>query len=242
MTDKDFPQPEFRQPKFPNEARLVEDTKQLPWPDWTGEALRNEFRGIKNGESGPDYIVDDRNKASFRPDYWVIGRIMDNEDYGFMEYYLSTKELGTSDVQEATYEKEQNEYFKEVVDGYTDVLSIINWARVLDDAKRSGIPVEEHPEFADFSLEGFIVSKIADTRGVSEQINDDIQNRMILGSLEQDPTGVNLLQLRENVIRSRLIEEGENPDQHPWLVGFQYGKRRFEQLADYLLRHEDMVG
>lgn len=277
MQGKDFPQPqpEPRQSRFPDAARLVEDIKKLPWPDWTGEALRGEFKGIKNDgletESGvATYIVDDQNESSFRPDYWVIGRIMDQEDSEFMEHYLSTEDLGTSNIQVARnrlefnrkgkgqkidlgsidrfeervldYEKEQKKFFKEVTDGYTDVLSIINWAKVLDDSKRSGIPVEEHPEFEYFSLEGFIVSNVEDSRGISEQIGDEIQNHMILESLEKDPTGVNLLQLRENAIRSRLNEEGENPDQHPWLIGFEYGRKRFGQLVDYLLKNEDIAG
>lgn len=274
MDKADFQQPE--QPRFPHAKQFIEVVKTLPWPDWTGDALRREFKGIKAGGSyidggqTIDYLVDESDKSDFRPDYWAVGRIIDKEDHEFMERYLSTRELGTSDTQVTInglagnravanqkidlvnianfergalgYEKEEREFLNRVHDGYADVLAILNWAKVLDESKRQGIPVEKHPEFEDFSLEGFIVSKIEDARGIGEQINDEVQNSLIIDSVQRDPTGINLLQLRENAIRSRLAEEGENPDLHPWLMGFRYGKKRFEQMAEHLLKNEDMAG
>lgn len=276
--DLPLPEPEEQSgSKFPHAAQFAKDAKNLPWPDWTGEALRFEFTGIKTGGSeldeqgNPVYMISPENQSDFRPDYWVIGRIMDQEDYEFMENYLSWAELGTSDTQVAlnklkekplnadrdrlgaktgqraiseiepkalNYEEEQRDYFNIVGDGYAEVLSILNWVKVLDESKRLGIEVEEHPEFEDYSLEGLII----DTRDISEKINDHVQDNLILKSVQDDPTGLSLLKLREDVIRSRLVEEGENPDTHPWLVGFQQGKQRYEQLAHYLLSQEDMMG
>lgn len=276
MGREDTPQSEnTKKPRFPHAARLADEVKGLPWPDELIPSFRDELLYFRRGEPDsestvfPEYVLEDDDQSSFRPGYWVIGRMMSKGEWEFMDNYLTTKDLGTSDMQLAVnilqinrerkgqkidsddisifqqnalaYEKEQRAYFKEVHDGYMDLLSILNWAKVLDEAKRQNIPVEEHEDFEDFSLEGFIVSNIEDGRGISEQINDDIQNSMILESLDKDPTGLDLLQLREKAIRSRLLEEGEIPDTHPWLVGFKQGRSRFEQLVDYLIRNEDIA-
>lgn len=347
MTSKDLPQPgpeEPKNPRYPHAAQLAEAAKKLPWPDQTNDRLRIKFEGIKSGQVVADKASTE-NTSDYRPNYWVIGKIMDG-DHLFIENYLSWGELGTSDTQVVIdrlkegrknankegmnaafnttsvrdfelrtlgyetryklggrinptktdvsefepkissgegslldrikariafklrartkkverdtksdnqsidefepraleYEKEQGKYFQEVGDGYVDVLAVLNWAKVLDESKRLGIPVEEHPEFEDYNLEGSIISPDrSDARLLSEQINDQVQSDLILESIQRDPTGLNLVKLRENAVKSRLLEEGQNPDQHPWFIGFQQGKQRYEQLVHYLINPEDMT-
>ncbi len=204
----------------------------IPWdehmdPDerLAEEFERFTFESIEDSESvvGKPYPV-----------FFAVSRIIEEEAVE-LENYLEEYELEDLEDDAPRYQELKHEYLRDIVGAYFDGVSLMGWARIV---KETDGRIEEHPNYNEFSLdwEQFLLE-----RPLGDVYEEQVQVAMILQSVTKDATGIDLLELRAQEIRNKLISlKTQKIDTHPKLVGFMKYKERHAYIIERL-RQEEVI-